>query len=357
MGKKSTPKQPDPVKAAKAEAQADASTVWLSNMLGNANQSTPFGNVTYSPVEGGRTMQIDIGGVPTTVPIQFQATTALSPEQQQILDLSQKGDIGLGELGLRQLGNISSALEQPLDFASLGDLSDFQGGAGLDKLTDATLQRLEPRVERDRAALEARLYGQGLQQGDAAWKAAMDDQSRAANDLRLGAMGMAGQEQSRQLQLRQQQIAEMLQRRSVPINEITALLGGGQVTLPGAAAAGFSSNGLPQSNLSDLIMQNYQNSAQNAAAKNETQAQNARAAAGIAANIAAMAAFSDRRVKCGIVPLDATLAGHRLYRFRYVWGGPERIGVMAQEVLRTRPDAVCSVGGVLAVDYGALCNG
>lgn len=47
-------------------------------------------------------------------------------------------------------------------------------------------------------------------------------------------------------------------------------------------------------------------------------------------------------------------SGLPVYRFRYVWGGPEHIGVMAQEAMRLFPDAVIAVDGWLAVDYARI---
>jgi hypothetical protein len=41
-----------------------------------------------------------------------------------------------------------------------------------------------------------------------------------------------------------------------------------------------------------------------------------------------------------------------MYSFRYVWGGPELVGVMAQDLLKLRPDAVVATdSGYLKVDY------
>lgn len=43
-----------------------------------------------------------------------------------------------------------------------------------------------------------------------------------------------------------------------------------------------------------------------------------------------------------------------VYAFQYIWGGPERIGVMAQDVLRVKPSAVSRETIGLAVDYGQI---
>jgi hypothetical protein len=41
--------------------------------------------------------------------------------------------------------------------------------------------------------------------------------------------------------------------------------------------------------------------------------------------------------------------------FQYIWGGPEMVGVIAQEVAVTRPDAVgVGDGGYFFVDYEKL---
>ncbi len=73
---------------------------------------------------------------------------------------------------------------------------------------------------------------------------------------------------------------------------------------------------------------------------------------GLGANIAGMA-FSDKRLKSEIEPMGITANGFDLYRYRYIWEpvGTRRVGVMADEVARTKPEAVASVGGYDAVDY------
>jgi hypothetical protein len=70
----------------------------------------------------------------------------------------------------------------------------------------------------------------------------------------------------------------------------------------------------------------------------------------------AAAAGSDIRIKTDIEPAGER-NGHNWYRFRYVWDEPGTVheGVMAQEVIQTRPDAVITHPlGFLMVDYAAL---
>ena len=48
-------------------------------------------------------------------------------------------------------------------------------------------------------------------------------------------------------------------------------------------------------------------------------------------------------------------SGLPIYTFAYVWGGPDMVGVMAQDLLVLRPDAVItSDSGYLMVDYDQI---
>ncbi len=63
---------------------------------------------------------------------------------------------------------------------------------------------------------------------------------------------------------------------------------------------------------------------------------------------------SDIRTKENIVPEATNWKGFNVYSFNYIGDDVPRRGVMAQEVERTRPDAVYEIGGVKHVAYGLL---
>jgi len=64
---------------------------------------------------------------------------------------------------------------------------------------------------------------------------------------------------------------------------------------------------------------------------------------------------SDRRLKTNIRRVGASPSGLPIYVFRYRWGGPLYQGVMAQDLLRLRPDAVkLARDGYLRVDYSRI---
>lgn len=67
--------------------------------------------------------------------------------------------------------------------------------------------------------------------------------------------------------------------------------------------------------------------------------------------------FSDERVKENIEEVGELHDGQPIYSYNYIGDNVPRIGLMAQEVEKLRPDAVVEIGGVKAVDYGKATEG
>lgn len=61
--------------------------------------------------------------------------------------------------------------------------------------------------------------------------------------------------------------------------------------------------------------------------------------------------LSDRRVKTDVSQVGTLDNGLPVYAYRYIWGGPMQIGVMAQDVEKVNPEAVTEFGGIKAVNY------
>jgi hypothetical protein len=64
-------------------------------------------------------------------------------------------------------------------------------------------------------------------------------------------------------------------------------------------------------------------------------------------------AFSDENLKENLIPRGEE-NGHKVYEFNYIGNPQKYIGVIAQEVQKTNPDAVREVDGYLAVDYAKI---
>jgi hypothetical protein len=60
---------------------------------------------------------------------------------------------------------------------------------------------------------------------------------------------------------------------------------------------------------------------------------------------------SDRRLKTDIEKVGKLDNGLPVYSYKYKAGGPQHIGVMAQDVKKVNPEAVEKVGDYLAVNY------
>jgi uncharacterized caspase-like protein len=118
----------------------------------------------------------------------------------------------------------------------------------------------------------------------------------------------------------------------------------------GAAAAASISAGRAASNAASRAASN---AAANAASRAAAHA--ASKAASNAAGVAAARISSDIRLKQDIAALGRTRDGLQLYRYRYIGDDTFYVGVMAQEVAQSRPDAVVrGADGFLQVDYGKL---
>ena len=79
------------------------------------------------------------------------------------------------------------------------------------------------------------------------------------------------------------------------------------------------------------------------------------AAEGTSKIMTALKAASDIRLKTDIERIGEREDGLGVYVYRYLWSPVRFIGVMAQEVLKVKPEAVFYMpNGYMAVDYGAL---
>lgn len=234
---------------------------------------------------------------------EWTSTVELSPEQKALYDQDLRIKQQLGNVGEQGLGRVGEAMGQPFDTSKLTSYRDIPTadgssytrgltggniqrslpnsdyGAQRQSVEEALYSRINPQIQRDRQALDAKLANQGIMPGSEAYKEAIDEVNRQANDARYGAVIAGGQEQSRlagldlnagqfansaqqqdfnqQLvnanlnnsvsdtlfgqgmagaqatdQRRKQQLEEAAYLRSMPLNELNALRTGAQVQNP-----------------------------------------------------------------------------------------------------------------------------
>lgn len=119
------PKAPDPYAQADAQTKSNQDTATYNNAITHGNTYTPLGNSTY-------TGRVD----PVTGATVYDQTVSLDPAQQQLLDTQNQQDLALGQTGNALLGQINSAIGQPMDTSGLPglmgavNLQSLNGNAG-----------------------------------------------------------------------------------------------------------------------------------------------------------------------------------------------------------------------------------
>ena len=160
--------------------------------------------------------------------------------------------------------------------------------------------------------------------------------------------GLFGLDQS----ARQRAIEEAAYLRNMPLNETSALLSGNQINNPQFGAA--PQTGIANTDYAGMVANQY---AGQMNTYNQEMAQN-RATTGAIGSMAgalggaAITKFSDRRVKRNISKVGELDNGLPVYSFQYIWGGPQQIGLMAQDVEKVMPSAVVEdSNGIKGVNY------
>lgn len=166
-----------------------------------------------------------------------------------------------------------------------------------------------------------------------------------ANEAARGKVGSGGTKAA--LQDRLLQLGPQLLQQS--INQRMGLAG------LGANAAGNAANvvGQTSGSIADLIGSAGAAEAGGivGAANAQTGAMNNLMQAGTSLGVAAL--LSDKRMKKDIERIGE-YKSFPLYKFSYIWEDKEQIGLMAQDVEKTRPDAVIEKDGIKYIDYGVL---
>jgi hypothetical protein len=321
MGSSSPPPAPDPAATAAAQTASNQQTAQYQASLNNVNQVTPQGNLTYS---------YDMNG-PNGAP-QYTATQTLSPQEQTLFNLGNQTQQSIAQTGLNQANAVGTQLSKPLDLSP---------GAVESNLTDLGLQRLQPILDQNWQTTESNLMNRGIMPGSKQYQLAQTANSQAQNDaynqLILGGYG--------------QETANMQAQYNSPINAITALLSGSQVSQPNYTNTPQTQ--VQPTNVAGITQNSYQDQLQGYGLQ---QQQNNAMLGGLfglaAAPLGGWASggfkgISNRSAKKDIREVGRLHNGLPIYAFKYMAGGPTQLGVMADEVEKVKPLAVSSEG----VDY------
>lgn len=355
MGKKSpsAPAPVDPVALANAQASANSKTALEQQKLNLIGTSGPEGSVRYvaDPSQpGGYTQQ-----------------TTLSPGQQSLYDQGNQAQNAALGVANQQIGRVGQALGQQLTApnlqTSIGGNFDDTVKAARDAAYNQAASRLDPQFATRENQLRTRLANQGLSQNSAAYQNAFDQFGRERTDAYgaaqnaafaqgLGAQNQGFNQSASQGTFANEAAQQGLQNQAYiqnqPLNQFNSLMSSGQVSTP--QGIGYSPTQVAGTDVlgaNSLAVQQQQAQAQ-MRAQQQSGLMGGLAQLGSAAILA-----SDVRLKTDIEPVGM-VGDYKVYSYRYLWGGPKRVGVMAQEVQSISPHAVHDMGGWLAVNYGAL---
>lgn len=205
--------------------------------------------------------------------------------------------------------------------------------------------RLDPQFAREGASLDTSLINKGVRPGSEAWNDAHTQFSQQKNDA-YNQLYLSGRGQGAQ---------EALTQRNQPINEITALLSGSQVSQPG-----FTNTPQPGVAPTDVIGAQQQSlNQQNVGYQGQLSQNNALMSGLFGLGSAGLGGWayggfkgSDRRTKTDIKKVGQLDNGQPVYKYRYKNGGLMELGLMAQDVEKDIPEAVVTTpSGLMAVDY------
>jgi hypothetical protein len=203
-------------------------------------------------------------------PPEFTSKIELSPEQKQLLDIQNRSDIALSNLGEQQIGRIASSVASPFSYSGLGDAPTNESIAEQQtRAEEAILSRLNPQFSRDEEAMRTRLINQGITQGSEAYRRDMEAFNQSKNDARLQAI-LQGQQyggtaQQQALQRRNQAIQEYSTQRNAPLNEFIGLTSGSQIQNPQFSSQSYG--GAAPVDYAGLVNNQYQSQLANYNAK------------------------------------------------------------------------------------------
>ena len=253
MGKKTpaAPATPDYRGAAVEQGAANLEAARATARLSNPNTYTPYGTqlVSYE------------GDIPTI-------RQTLTPTAQKTLEAQQGVELSLANLGSKGAQTASGVLDKPFSFGGpdvqtsldLSGIAKMPVNAGMTG-QEAIMARLNPSLARQRTTTETNLINQGLRPGMEGYDNAIRSLGEQETDARTQAVlqglnldiGANQQGFGQQLEAgkfgntaQQQALAEAIQLRQLPLNEITALMSGSQIQNPQFGAySGATVNAAP----------------------------------------------------------------------------------------------------------------
>lgn len=389
----SAPNPPDPAATAAAQAGANKEAVRESALVNQIGTIAPWGQTYYTGEVGspGRTQVTELspitqqlynqqGNVATNL---MGAAETLAPQIRYRDAFSLSGLPGYGTTQARSYTG-DNLPEAPWQRDRAADIARAEQAT-----FDRSYNLLADDLAQEEGRLETRLANKGITLGSDAYRDATSDfrsdRGRRLNDLALASVAAGRAEDSRlfglgsqartqafgegadlaqlarsedqrmfanQNALRSQALGDRLLERAQPMNELAAILQGSPA-MGAPSPVNPGQYGVQPGDIQGATNLAYQGQLQNWQNRQNNMNSTFGNLLSLGGTVAG-ALISDRRLKRDIRRVGTLKGGVPLYRYRYVWGGRERVGVMAQDLLGKLPEAVLRIGGIYAVDYGKV---
>jgi len=227
LGINDAPPPPDYTGAARATAQGNLEAAKYATVANRANQNTPYGSLTWQR------------GATDYDP--WTQTINLNETGQQLLNTENASKLGLSGLQAQATDRVRAQQNAGWNDSALNKAGQaYDPNRDTNTATEAILRRVNPQLERRRAAIEAQLANQGITRGSEAWNNAQNDLGQAENDAYSQA-GMQGIDLGMRQQgasfgqnnaLRSTGFQEQNYFANRDLNQLNALRTGSQVTNP-----------------------------------------------------------------------------------------------------------------------------
>jgi hypothetical protein len=320
----SAPTPPDPAATAAAQAQYNQQAAQSQAEINMVNQTTPYGSLTYNQT----------GTAADGTPM-YSANTQLNAPEQNLFNQTVNTQGQLASDAGQLATNLGSSLTSAPDLSNSALTSQLLGWQS---------NYMQPYFKQQTSNLNSQLQNQGITEGSQAYNNAVMATQQNQNTSMENAM--AGDEAQAY-----QQAAQTYQ---LPIQTLGTLLGEGAPASVNSSLTQTPSESVQAPNYEGLAEQNY---AQQNAQYGQLMGGLFSVPSAVLGGWAKSGFSSDRRKKKDITRIGWMNDGTPIYRFRYLDDPRMTIGVMAQDLLESKPDAIfIDPDGFMMVDYEAATN-
>ena len=232
----SPPPTPDYTKAAQQQGTENRLTAQVQGSINNPNVYSPYGSQTVTWSKAPQGSGLNYAPIPTL-------TQKLSPDQQALYNQQVSTQQQLAGVAGQGANALKGVVGTPVDFSGAPQTGNYD--ATRKSVIDAMMGRANEDYAKQTDAANSNLVAAGIRPGTKAYADNQQMIERSRNDARNQAEISGGNAAAQAYNVdearRRQAITELLAQRQTPLNEISALMSGSQVSNP-FSTPGYAQN-------------------------------------------------------------------------------------------------------------------